>query len=97
MYDFGRMDETCIGIYELVALGEATLPQKLALNVPSDTDLARAILLELLLDYGLRGTPARLARLSTDMVHLSISPFFLSLFFSKLLIRICSYRLMISK
>ena len=64
------VNETRIGIYELVALGEAALAQEFALNVPSDTNLARAVLFEFLLHDGLRGAP-RLVRLS-DMVHFSL-------------------------
>ena len=70
MNDLGRVHEACISIYELVALGEAALAQEFALNVPSDTNLARAVLFEFLLHDGLRGAP-RLVRLS-DMVHFSL-------------------------
>ena len=47
------VNETRIGIYELVALGEAALAQKFTLNVPPDTDLTAAILFKFLLYDGL--------------------------------------------
>ena len=41
--DFGGVDETCVGIYELVTFGESALDQELALDVAPDADLATAI------------------------------------------------------
>ena len=56
--DFGGVNETCVGIYELIAFGESALAQELALDVTPDTNLATAILFKFLLDYRLRGAAA---------------------------------------
>ena len=52
--DFGRVDEARVGIYEFIALGEASLAEELALDVASDTDFSISILLEFFFNYLLR-------------------------------------------